>query len=175
MIYELNCHPDTPARNVRAVKVEWTMTDAADVLLAFAVDGFDWLYLPEMTTSTRADELWRTTCFEMFWKPIGGTAYYEFNLSPSLQWAAYAFDGYRDGMMDLPLAIDPVIARMADGIEADVDLSTVPPGPAHIALTAVIEEIDGTKSYWSLAHPPGGPDFHHPDCFALKVPAGGSA
>ena len=26
-------------------------------------------------------------------------------------------------------------------------------------------------SYWALAHPPGKPDFHHPDCFALELPA----
>lgn len=39
----------------------------------------------------------------------------------------------------------------------------------HIALSAVIEEVDGTKSYWALRHPPGPPDFHHPDCFALTL------
>jgi hypothetical protein len=40
-----------------------------------------------------------------------------------------------------------------------------------IALSAVIEEKDGTKSYWALKHPPGKPDFHHRDCFALTLPA----
>ena len=39
----------------------------------------------------------------------------------------------------------------------------------------VIEELDGTKSYWALAHPPGKPDFHHPDCFALTLAAPGAA
>ena len=33
-----------------------------------------------------------------------------------------------------------------------------------------IEEQDGRKSYWALAHPPGKPDFHHPDCFVLDLP-----
>jgi hypothetical protein len=42
---------------------------------------------------------------------------------------------------------------------------------ASIALSAVIEEADGTKSYWALRHPPGPPDFHHPDCFALNLGA----
>jgi hypothetical protein len=40
-----------------------------------------------------------------------------------------------------------------------------------LALSAVIEEKDGTKSYWALKHPPGKPDFHHRDCFALTLPA----
>src|SRR3546814_9971873 len=44
-------------------------------------------------------------------------------------------------------------------------------GPVRVALSAVIEETDGTKSYWALRHPPGKPDFHHPDCFALALGA----
>ena len=40
----------------------------------------------------------------------------------------------------------------------------------HAALSAVIEEADGTKSYWALAHAPGKPDFHHADGFALEMP-----
>jgi hypothetical protein len=39
-----------------------------------------------------------------------------------------------------------------------------------IGLTAVLEQTDGTKSYWALAHPPGKPDFHDPACFALEFP-----
>jgi hypothetical protein len=35
----------------------------------------------------------------------------------------------------------------------------------------VIEAIDGTLSYWALAHAPGSPDFHHLDCFALELAA----
>jgi len=40
-----------------------------------------------------------------------------------------------------------------------------------IGLSAIIIEAHGTKSYWALRHPPGPPDFHHPDCFALTLPA----
>ena len=40
----------------------------------------------------------------------------------------------------------------------------------RLGLSAVLEEKDGTKSYWALAHPPGAPDFHHPDCFAAQLP-----
>lgn len=38
-------------------------------------------------------------------------------------------------------------------------------------VSAVIEEADGTKSFWALGHPPGEPDFHHRDCFRLELPA----
>jgi hypothetical protein len=40
----------------------------------------------------------------------------------------------------------------------------------QLGLSAVLEEADGTKSYWALAHPPGDkPDFHHADCFAAQL------
>ena len=39
-----------------------------------------------------------------------------------------------------------------------------------LGLSAVLEERDGTKSYWALAHPSGKPDFHHPDCFIARLP-----
>ena len=48
-----------------------------------------------------------------------------------------------------------------------LDTAALPPKPWSIGLSAIIEEEDGTISYWALAHPPGRPDFHHPDCLAL--------
>ena len=41
--------------------------------------------------------------------------------------------------------------------------------PWHLGLSAVVEERNGTISYWALNHPPGDPDFHNPDCFALEL------
>ena len=40
----------------------------------------------------------------------------------------------------------------------------------EIGLSAVIEEIDGTKSYWALAHGKGPPDFHNSACFDYRLP-----
>lgn len=54
-----------------------------------------------------------------------------------------------------------------------VDRDSWPRGAAKIGLSAVIEETDGTKSYWALAHPDGPPDFHDPACFVLELPAAG--
>jgi hypothetical protein len=40
----------------------------------------------------------------------------------------------------------------------------------RLGLSAVLEEKDGTKSYWALAHPnPDKPDFHLADCFTAKL------
>jgi hypothetical protein len=36
-------------------------------------------------------------------------------------------------------------------------------------LAAVIEDENGGLSYWALRHPPGKPDFHHPNAFAMTI------
>jgi hypothetical protein len=170
----LICHPSTPAANVSGVSVEWTQTDDDDVLLTFAVAGAGTLLLPDWRSPVRKDELWRTTCFELFWRAEKELGYTELNFSPSTEWAAYTFDDYRTGMRSRPLPVDPFIGRQAGEpftLAVDLDLSALPTDAARVGLSAVIEEVDGTKSYWALAHPPGAPDFHHPDCFALHIPA----
>jgi hypothetical protein len=70
-------------------------------------------------------------------------------------------------MSDLQIA-PPHIEPLEDGVRITLEYAS---DVSQINLCAVIEEIDGTKSYWALAHPPGKPDFHHPDCFALTLPA----
>jgi hypothetical protein len=111
-----------------------------------------------------ADGLWQHTCFEVFVARPGMPGYLEFNLSPSGEWAAYAFSSYRQGMTRLgtPIRID-----FSEGIlKAEIPLER---GPWRIGLSAVIEEEGGALSCWALAHPPGRPDFHHRDGFALEL------
>ena len=40
----------------------------------------------------------------------------------------------------------------------------------ELGLSAVLEEKDGTKSYWALAHPTEKPDFHAAGCFVARLP-----
>jgi hypothetical protein len=131
--------------------------------------------IPPPAAPARTDGLWNTTCFEAFVRGPGAAAYAELNLAPSGQWAAYAFDRPREGMREAEAAAPAIVWRGADlTLETEFDLSRIdvlaPTGPWRLALTAVIEEASGAKSYWALAHPPGRPDFHHPDGFALDLP-----
>ena len=118
---------------------------------------------------SRCGGLWQQTCFEAF---IGDSAYSEFNFSPSSQWAAYDFSGYREGMRERPMGNSPEIGLDASeshfAMEANFDIDGL---VGKVGLSVVIEETNGTKSYWALAHPPGAPDFHHPTCFAATLPA----
>lgn len=83
-------------------------------------------------------------------------------------------------MRDLELPVYPIIERGVEAgedyvIEVDLDLTSIPSGAMNMGLSAVIEERDGTKSYWALAHAPGSPDFHNRDCFIATLPAPSAA
>lgn len=172
----LQPHATSPASAIEHVGCKLSRGHRGSWCLEYVVGGdIDRLTLPSATRTERADGLWQTTCFELFIRPMAGDGYFEFNFAPSGRWAAYRFDSYRAGMRDAVGVFPPVVERMTDPVrfamEVTIDLSTLPAAPWRLAPTAVIEEIDGTKSYWALAHPPGKPDFHDPACFALELPA----
>ncbi|HEX8668824.1 MAG TPA: DOMON-like domain-containing protein [Allosphingosinicella sp.] len=132
----------------------------------------DELVVPPPAPAARADKLWQTTCFEAFLRPRELTSYLELNFSPSGEWAAYGFSAYRAGMALASMPGPPTMSltRGTDRLELDVLVSIdVPREPCALALTAVIEERIG-KSYWAAHHAGGGPDFHHPACFADELP-----
>lgn len=170
-------HPHTPCDAVDRIEVT-VVRVGARLGLHFVVAGqIDALALPAPAAPERADALWRRTCFEAFARPDGAAPYREFNLSPSSQWAAYDFDGYRAGMRPTEPAGDPgvVLKRTARSLDLSAAVTLAAAGPVRVGLAAVIEAADGGISYWALAHPPGKPDFHHPDCFTLALAATGAA
>jgi len=141
--------------------------------LQYVVEGdASRLLIPAPAKPYRTDELWRSTCFELFIREEG-QGYSEINLSPSGQWAAYRFPTYRGVAEPLGLDEPPRIwfSREPFGLLLTALISIELKGNGPIGLSAVVEEKDGTISYWALAHPRGAPDFHHPDCFALELPA----
>jgi hypothetical protein len=117
----------------------------------------------------------------MFLRAGDDRAYFEFNLASSQDWAAYRFSDYRSGrtvarQVGRP-GIDPFWREgpqpcaFAAVLELDRLVALPLYEPWHLGLAAVIEERNGRLSYWALRHPPGPPDFHHPDCFALELAA----
>lgn len=128
----------------------------------FRLDGrVSGVILPPSAMSERTDNLWQTTCFEIFWQPLGDTAYREFNLSPSGRWAAYDFDSFREGMRDAPVdAIAVACSHDDEGLVLRASIAGDLPSPAQVALNAIVEHNDGSKQYWALAFPPGPAEFH---------------
>ena len=132
--------------------------------------------MPPYAGSGRADELWKTTCFELFAQDRDGS-YVEFNFSPSQRWAAYRFASYREGMIEADAGEGPQIDHQQG--ERFFVMTVKVPGlrleAERIGLSAVIEEQGEIKSYWALAHPEGRPDFHDAACFIAGLPAAGMA
>ncbi|WP_260582301.1 DOMON-like domain-containing protein [Sphingopyxis sp. PET50] len=169
----LTCHPDTPCSTDLFISVDAIRNRPELLYLRFIIDGdMDKIVMPPRRTLGRTDGLWQTTCCEAFLKPEGRRDYLEFNLSPSTAWASYQFDDYRAGMREADAA--PNFDRVGGIFQAMFDFTDQPDlhdAAWRVGLSVVIEEKGGTKSYWALAHPPGKPDFHHPDCFALTLGA----
>jgi hypothetical protein len=127
--------------------------------------------IPEADRPGRTDELWRTTCFEAFLRRSGDDAYREWNFAPSGDWAAYDFTGYRKGAGNAELAAPPYV-RFEDNLTwfaLGATISVEAEADWDLGLSAVLEEKDGTKSYWALAHPGEKPDFHASGCFTAKL------
>jgi hypothetical protein len=169
---ELTSHPLTPSQAVRSI-VSTVHRTADSVHLAFVVTGLiAQLKLPQTQQSSRTDELWQHTCFEVFARSPGANAYMEFNFSPSTQWAAYRFGAYREGMMPMELHRAPIVHVAASEARLQFDVQVDArdfPAPGELALSAVIEESSGTKSYWAVGHRADRPDFHHEHGFVLTL------
>jgi hypothetical protein len=129
--------------------------------------------VPKGPIPARADGLWRHTCFEAFIAGAETPAYREFNFSPDGRWQAYDFTAYRHGgPLDTASApaIDSETAHGGLELRARLAADLLPSSHhLHIGLSAVLEDMDGSLSYWALRHAPGKPDFHHPDTFALEI------
>jgi hypothetical protein len=173
MRHTLRLHPDSRCGAATRIEAEVARPRSGSLILSYVVSGriSDLRMLP-VVAAVRTDELWRHTCFEAFVRPSTGPAYYEFNFSPSTKWAAYQFSGYRSGMRVATEIETPRIEVRSSAetctLQAELKFDGLS-SPLHLGLSAVLEETNGRKSYWALAHPPGKADFHHADCFALEL------
>ena len=164
-----------------AATVEVEIKRSADSLALhyFVTGDIKKLVLPELSNPTRADELWKHSCFEAFIMPEQGGGYTEFNLSTSGQWAAYHFKAHRSGMTNIAEAKDPGVGTRGIGdryeLRAAFDISHIPNlgGNWKVGLSVILEATDGVRSYWAIRHPENKLDFHHLDCFAMQLPSAG--
>lgn len=169
----LKPHPDSRCGVITNIDVEVVRAQPRTLTLRYVVIGdIDDVLIPSTSAPVRTDGLWQHTCFEAFVRPASGEGYYEFNLAPSTEWAAYRFTDYRSGMAAAEIS-PPLIEARPNGncyaLETSLELDQLAAVPWQIALSAVIEEANGRKSYWALAHPPGKADFHHPDSFVHEL------
>ncbi len=179
---ELHPHPsqknDVPKAQLHATLI----IDGAEIKAEFEfASDTETLIIPPLREpqASRKDNLWETTCFEIFLQPEGRKNYWEINFSPRGDWNIYAFDGYREGMKNE----SRLGAVHLDGLQADekrcvckFSVSLLGLALRHfemrIGLTAVIVTSDGKKTYWALKHASEKPDFHKPESFTFHAMIG---
>jgi hypothetical protein len=152
-------HPDTPPGAIHTVDAELRRVPGGVVATFHAIGDVAKLVVPPPATPGRAEELWRTTCFELF-VAGEGESYREFNLSPSGAWAAYEFDRHRSGRRDIDARVEVETSRDDKRLSVTAKIESEFPDPAPVGLTAVVEETDGLIRYWATTFAPGEPDFH---------------
>jgi hypothetical protein len=169
-------HPSTPPVKTDHVDVDIRTAGNGRLFARYAVEcDTSLLILPEPHEPVRSDRLWQTTCFELFIRRADSDRYFEYNFSPSTEWALYRFSQYRKGMAEEMVKRPRITCDYSEShfaLNAEFDLpDDWRDGSFMLGLSAVIEESEGRKSYWALGHPPGEPDFHHRDCFTLPLDA----
>jgi len=170
----LTCHPDSPCDAVERIEAELSLADNA-LQVRFCVTGdVSRLRLPSRQASTRQDELWRHTCCELFIGAAAVSAYYEINVAPSTEWAAYRFDSYRSGMQLADVSAPKIVGETQSrgfvlSVTVKMNELIALKGQPRFGVASVLEEQGGRLSYWALSHPPGKPDFHRASSFALEL------
>jgi len=132
--------------------------------------------MSSIADGARRHELWRHTCFELFFTAPGKAAYWELNLCPGGCWNLYRFDGYRSGMGEERMIGQPLCQVVTDAellsMTCTLNFITLIDDACQldIGIAAVIEAADGSISYWALDHFGREPDFHDRRGFLLALP-----
>lgn len=169
---ELSPHPDSLAPEVQRITVEGSRAQKI-LSLTYTLEG-DWtnFVFPDAAHPVPPmDALWEHSCCELFWRRANAKAYREYNFSTSQQWAAYAFSAYRQQKNRPPPAPRNLNWIRNDSLitlQVEIPISA---DSLQFAFAVILERVSNRNMlYYALCHPPGRPDFHHPNNFALTLP-----
>ncbi|WP_114519928.1 DOMON-like domain-containing protein [Altererythrobacter sp. ZODW24] len=171
--HELVPHPQAASSSVKSVTatLDWSGPDWLKAI--WRIDGAGQIKLGPEAGPDRADDLWQTTCFELFIQPADDDRYIELNLSPSGQWNAYLFMDHREPAGELPADMAPACTAYRSNedmiVTASIPASILFGDGWNVGISAVIEDKAGEKSYWALHHADEKPDFHNRACFTAKL------
>lgn len=175
--HQLVHHRNFAPANVKGVSVRWSELPGGRLMLRYRVDGCESILLPDFKGKGRGDNLWETTCFELFLHD-GNGEYREYNFSPSQQWAAYRFRGYRSRREDFePVVLPEIKSEQGDHVfmlTVFISLEELA-GAEAAALCAIVQEQGQRPSYWAMVHNRLKPDFHDPAGFRLRLRAADAA
>jgi hypothetical protein len=146
--------------------------------IKFQVEGALDLFLWRRTCEVvgRCHELWRHTCFEVFFGIKGDPAYWEVNLSPNNCWNVYHFTNYRSQMQEEGSIRKPICHVVQDAgllsFSCTLDYTGLidDSSDLEVGVSSVIKATDGSTSYWAIEHHGTEPDFHNRTGFSMLLP-----
>jgi hypothetical protein len=169
-MHTLTLHPQSSTGSITKIQADVEPIAGGCRATFVAMGQIDAIKVPTIEADRgRHDNLWKTTCFEIFWQAEAETRYREFNLSPSTRWACYDFDDFRAGMRNAPANVDIAVSASNTELRVTATILSDVPVPARVALNAIIEDADGVNRFWALDFPDGAPEFHSTVCRQLAL------
>lgn len=178
MIYQLSCFSSS-SRDIEA-SVEVSLGDCLEVSYNLS-DPSKNIFWPQSVSSPQFQErLYEATCFEFFVR--SGEYYLEWNFSPNLNWAVYAFSSYRSTVkverakIPVPLVVCDHSDSSRVVLSAKVDLFNtikntidIKPSDDLKASATCVLDLGDCLGYWAVTHSGNKPDFHLPESFSIKL------
>ena len=144
---ELNIKP-------RSIEISYDLSEINEILI------------PQKKVLVRANELWKSTCMELFLKNVKESNYQELNVSLDGKWNAYEFSGYRTEMeKSRSVSVSEVKSLDTNIFWVRFEFRDKLASQLLINPASVIKNIDEGVTYFAPAHQEG-PDFHSFDSSA---------
>ena len=144
---ELNIKP-------RSIEISYDLSEINEILI------------PQKKVLVRENELWKSTCMELFLKNVKESNYQELNVSLDGKWNAYEFSGYRTEMeKSRSVSVSEVKSLDTNIFWVRFEFRDKLASQLLINPASVIKNIDEGVTYFAPAHQEG-PDFHSFDSSA---------
>ena len=140
------------------------------IRLSFVVKGaLDEYIFPSKSIPKKANELWKSTCFELFLGNEKEETYYELNFSSSLAWNFYYLSTYRGEVEELTLLNSPKVERFEakDEFKILFELSVENVEDFELYNVAcILLNKEHKRTFWTIKHLNSQPDFHDKASFS---------
>ena len=133
--------------------------NANNLRLRYSIAVTQRLVWPEFNALERKDELWKSTCLELFLSSPNDPSYLEINLSPCGAWNSYSFSSYREGMKREPDAELVEFEVGSPGVITASFIITRLADPVLFGPATILADKNGSLRYFSTKHGET-PDFH---------------
>lgn len=133
------------------------------IVIRYSIEGdtshVDW-------SGSRTEELWRGTCFELFFKEEDSENYSELNFAPDGRFCHYELSAYRT-IAGTGTGIEHTVEmiRKDESLEIVITATGEDFSSKRLAFSTILADCNGEREFWALTHFDGKPDFHAPELF----------